>query len=189
MQKAHSISRQTRNNWLIDAVLALSALVVGLTGVYFLSLPIGGFQGGRNPYYGFTLFFERYTWDLLHTWSGVLMIAAAVIHFSIHWGWVVGMARRVWQELTRRNSVLNARGRFNLWLDVGVGVSFITSAVSGVYFLLVPDSLTLIILATLHFAIHWQWVVKVTRRIFAPRAAHAIASVQPRQSVVSVSES
>ncbi|NPV57155.1 MAG: DUF4405 domain-containing protein [Anaerolineae bacterium] len=198
MQNIQAVSKQTRNNWLIDASLAIAALVAALSGIYFLYLPNGGFQGGRNPMYGVTLFFERHTWDLLHTWSGVAMIAAALIHFSIHWQWVVGMVRRVWKEITGRGSMLNARGRFNVWLDAGVAVSFALSAASGVYFLIFPashnfvwdmihtwSSVTMIILALVHFAIHWQWVVKVTRRIFTRRAGvHAPAATLQTEHVL-----
>jgi hypothetical protein len=56
-----------------------------LSGIYFLFVPFGGYRGGRNPVYGVTILFSRHAWDGLHTWSGVLMIAAAVFHLTIHW--------------------------------------------------------------------------------------------------------
>ena len=55
------ISTQTRNNWLIDAGLALSAVTAMISGIYFLYLPVGGYQGGRNPMYGVHILFERHT--------------------------------------------------------------------------------------------------------------------------------
>ncbi len=95
-----TISKQTRNNWLIDAAVAIGAVVAALTGIYFLFLPAGGYQGGRNPAYGITILFSRQTWDDLHTWFGALMIAAVVIHFAIHWHWVKGMAKRIARTIT-----------------------------------------------------------------------------------------
>ena len=91
--KQRKLSNQTRSNWLIDAALFAGAVLAGLSGVYFLFLPSGGYQGGRNPLYGVTILFNRSTWDVLHTWSGTLLIITAVLHFAIHWRWVVKVTR------------------------------------------------------------------------------------------------
>jgi cytochrome b subunit of formate dehydrogenase len=191
MSKSNVISSQTRNNWLIDAAVFVSALIASLSGIYFLFLPSGGYQGGRNPWYGVTILFDRHTWDDLHTWTGVAMIAAVVIHFAIHWKWVVSMATRIVKELTGQCACMNARGRFNVALDALVGVSFLIAAVSGVYFMFVPggshgvnattgflfanttwdmlhtwSGVAMIVAAVIHFAIHWRWVVNVTKKFF-----------------------
>lgn len=183
------VSKQTRNNWLIDAGLALSAMLAMISGIYFLFLPVGGYQGGRNLTYGIIILFERHTWDDIHTWGGAAMIAVAAVHLAIHWGWVTGMAKRTWRELSGQCGNMNARGRYNLVLNLVVGISFILTAISGIYFLFSPGGpgaadtawlfsrftwdmihtwagITLILAAVLHFAIHWMWVVKVTRSIF-----------------------
>ncbi len=89
------LAAQTRNNWLIDAAVFMGVLVAAITGIYFLFLPSGGYQGGRNPLYGVTILFSRNTWDDLHTWFGVLMIAAVAVHFTIHWNWVQGMTKHI----------------------------------------------------------------------------------------------
>ncbi len=184
-----SVSKQTRNNWLIDAGLLSSALVAAISGIYFLFLPVGGYQGGRNPMYGIVILFERHTWEDIHTWIGVAMIAVAVIHLTLHWSWVVSMARRTWKEWTGKAGPMNARGRWNLIVNLTIAVSFLLTALSGIYFLFFPSSggaitpmvifsqsgwdlihtwagVTLIIAAVLHFAIHWKWVTKVTRNLF-----------------------
>jgi hypothetical protein len=94
-----TISKQTRNNWLIDAAVFVGGLVAAITGIYFLFLPSGGYQGGRNPMYGVTILFGRQTWDDLHTWFGALMIAAVVVHFAIHWNWVTKVTAKVFRSL------------------------------------------------------------------------------------------
>ena len=183
-----TVSKQTQKNWWIDAALFGSAVIAILSGIYFLFVPSGGFQGGRNPYYNLLILFDRHTWDDLHTWGGLAMIAAATIHLLIHWGWVAGMARRTWSELTQQGSSMNLRGRYNLILNAVVAVSFVVTAVSGVYFLFVTDGrgaidpmflftrttwdlihtwagVVLTIAAAWHFAIHWKWVTKVTRKM------------------------
>lgn len=190
MNGVKPVSSQTRNNWMIDAGLFTSAVIVALSGIYFLFFPIGGYQGGRNPWYNVQILFIRHTWEDLHLWSGLAMIIIASVHLALHWSWVVNMARRTIKELRGQCGCMNAAGRWNLILNTVVALSFILTAISGVYFLFFPGSkqtpdplilfsrfvwdmihtwagVVLIGAAILHFAIHWKWVVKVTRNLFA----------------------
>ena len=82
MTNTPPVSNQTRNNWLVVFLLSLSGLLTIFSSVYFLFLPNGGYQGGRNPYYGIAILFTRTTWDLIHTWAGVMMIAIASHPYS-----------------------------------------------------------------------------------------------------------
>jgi hypothetical protein len=189
MNTSNHLSPQTRNNWLVDAGLFIVGITVALSSLYFLFLPTGGYRGGRNPYYNVQILFNRHTWDDLHTWAGVALIAIAILHLSLHWPWVVNMARRTFNQLTGRCGCMNARGRWNLLLNVVVALSFTLAAVSSLYFLFLPggrgqpDPMFLLsraswdaihtwagviwIAATLiHFAIHWKWVTKVTAKLF-----------------------
>ena len=183
-----NVSKQTQKNWWIDAALFLSAVAAGLSGIYYLFLPSNGYQGGRNPLYNIQILFTRQTWDVIHTWGSVAMIIAALIHLGIHWSWVVNMSRRTWRELTGKCGCMNARGRWNMILNLVVAVSFVLTAISGVYFLYFPGAhraadpmilfsrvtwdlihtwagVVLIAAALTHFAIHWKWVTKVTNKM------------------------
>ncbi|MEW5871073.1 MAG: DUF4405 domain-containing protein [Chloroflexota bacterium] len=194
-----SVSKQTQKNWWIDAALFGSAIVAALSGVYFLFLPSGGFQGGRNPMYDVQVIFERHTWDNLHTWGGAIMIVVALAHLAIHWSWVTSMIRRTWNELTGKCGCMNARGRWNLIINATVALSFLLTALSGVYFLFVPGErwaadpmilfpratwdlihtwagVVMIAAAAVHFAIHWKWVTKVTRKMAGLPALSASAA-------------
>lgn len=190
MRQTISLSKTTQRNWSLDLLLFVSGLLASLTGVYFLFLPVGGYQGGRNASYGMTILFERQTWDLLHTWGGIAMIAVAAVHFIIHWKWVVNTVRRLLKGLTDPCCTpLNPHARFNIAINVVVIISFLLTAISGVYFLFFPSGrngvpdpgllfsrttwdilhtwsgIILISAAIIHFAIHWQWVVKVSKRL------------------------
>lgn len=189
MKKTFGVSSQTRNNWLIDAALFLGAVVASVTGIYFLFFPVGGYQGGRNPYYGITVLFQRETWDDLHTWFGILMILAAAVHIVVHWKWIVNMSRRVAQEMFRRERRMNARSRYNVGINALIGLSFLVAAISGVVLLFTPGGreassmmalffsrttwdlihtwagILMILAAALHFAIHWGWVTKVSSKV------------------------
>ncbi len=220
MPNPPTMSRQTRTNWLIDAAVFLGAAVAFLSGLYFLLVPSGGYQGGRNPLYGAVLLFTRETWDLLHLWGGVLMIAAAVIHFVYHWSWVKMITRRLLKAGRGQGGRMSRGARINLAVDAVVIVSFLLTALSGLYFLFTPvggyqgganaawdpgilfdrptwdlihtwAGAALIGAAVVHFAIHWRWVTKVTRRFFlsllptrqrppAPAASPAPSRISPR---------
>lgn len=201
MSKQIRMSRQTRMNWLIDAAVAIGGILAGLSGVYFLYVPSGGYQGGRNPMYGIQILFERHTWSDLHTWGGVLMLAAVVVHFSIHWQWVKSMSRRVVNSMRAGGRSLSRGAKINVAIDVLIAISFLACALSGFYFLLAPSGgfeggrnpgwdpgilfsrttwdlvhmwsgVVLIAAAVGHFAIHWRWVKNVTVRFFLSLRSH-----------------
>jgi hypothetical protein len=195
MSKRITISRQTQANWLIDAAVFVGAVLAAITGIYFLFIPSGGFQGGRNPMHGITILFSRHTWNDLHTWGGVLMIAAVVVHLAIHWGWVKMITRRTYNSTRSRGSKLSQGAKINITVDMAIAVSFLLTAVSGIYFLFAPSSgyqveahpnwsgglllsattwdllhtwsgTVLVVAALVHFAIHWRWVKNVTVRFW-----------------------
>jgi len=184
------LSTRTRNNWLIMLLLAASGLLTIGSSIYFLFLPDGGLQGGRNPYYGVVIFFTRSTWDLIHTWAGVAMIAVAAIHIPLYWSWIVTMAKRIFKIIIGKCPGMNARGQFNLMVNLVIGISGILAALSGIYFLFFPGShgasaltpdilfsravwdlihtwagVVMILAAVIHFSIHWNWIFKVTGRL------------------------
>ncbi len=195
MVRRERMSLRTRVNWMLDFVVFLVGILAAISGVYFLINPSGGFQGGRNPAYGLRGFIERETWDDLHTWGGILMIIAAVVHFIYHWSWVVMMARRMVGGLRARGSRMSLGAKVNVTVDALLAISFFVTAISGVFFLFASgggyqggtnpawdfpflwsrttwdlihtwSGVVMIITAVLHFAIHWRWVLKVTRRFF-----------------------
>jgi cytochrome b subunit of formate dehydrogenase len=184
-----------RNKWLLFAVVFLSGLVAALSGIYFLFVPSGGYQGGRNPWYGVTVLFSRHTWEDLHTWGGVLMIVVAVVHFVIHWRWVKVMSKRTVEALFSRETRLAKGPRLNVAINLVVAVSFLLTAVSGIYFLFAPTGgfqggrntgwdpmflfsrttwdlihtwagVVFIGAAVVHFWIHWRWIKNTTARLF-----------------------
>jgi len=195
VQRRSGLSTQTRLNWLLDASVFLGALVAILSGIYFLFLPIGGFQGGRNPTYGINILFARHDWDIIHTWGGVFMTVAVLLHIVYHWSWVTMMARKLAAMLGRRGSGLSKGARVNILVDAVIAISFLLAAVSGVYFLFTPSAkavdagflfsratwevihtwsgVALPMAAGIHLAIHWRWVVNVTGKMFgyAPAAS------------------
>ena len=140
MSRRIRMSTQTRKNWVIDAVLFVAALVAALSGIYFLFVPSGGYQGGRNPLYEVTIFLSRHSWDDLHTWSGVLMIATVAIHLVIpsHLKWIKMTAKRIVNAVRSRDVTIPQSVKINIITNIVIAFSFLLTAVSGVYFLLAP---------------------------------------------------
>jgi len=84
------LNRYARFNIFLDAVAALSFLVVAISGVVLLLLPSGR---SVEVVSGFLL--SKATWDIIHTWSGVVMLISAILHFYIHWRWITKVTGRV----------------------------------------------------------------------------------------------
>ncbi|MCX6054054.1 MAG: DUF4405 domain-containing protein [Chloroflexi bacterium] len=191
MKNTRNVSSLTQNNWILDATLFLGALVASLSGIYFLIFPDGGYKGGRNPYYGIQIIFDRAGWEWIHTWISLGMIAVALIHLLFHWKWVLNTTRRVIRGILERKITMNKKSWLNTLLNGVVAVGFLLSAISGIYFLLTPDSqggqnadpmflfsrivwdnlhtwssIAFISAAIIHLTIHWGWVTKVTCKIF-----------------------
>ncbi|MCP4164850.1 MAG: DUF4405 domain-containing protein [Chloroflexi bacterium] len=133
-----TLSSATKHNWWLDAAVFLFGVLALLSGAYFLFLPSAGYQGGRNPLYGVTILFTRETWDLIHMWGGVLMIIAVVFHLWIHRQWL-GMISRKLANLARgRGSRLSRGSKINLWVDAAIALSFILTAITGIYLMFAP---------------------------------------------------
>ncbi len=201
-------SNQTRNNIILDMFLLISGLIAILSGIYFIFLPIGGFQGGRNPLYGISIFFERHTWEDIHIWSSVIIMALAALHIPLHWQWIVKMTKTGFRTLFGK-SKLNKHSRFNLVINILIGISGLICGLSGLYFLFLPPTQSWIFtplvwdlihtwsgvvmtaVGILHFGIHWNWVVKVLgkygKALIAPKPT---SSLKPalRTSAVRVDE-
>jgi hypothetical protein len=180
----------TKRNWFIDAFLMITALATILSGIYFLYFPIGGYQGGRNPYHGITILFERSIWEWIHTWIGLTMVITAVGHLALHWKWVTGTTSRVINQLFLKRGRINRGSLTNILVDSAIAISFIVCSGSGLYFLFggegagaiaTPEFLfdrqtwdfihawsgvMFIVSAVVHLMIHWTWVTKVSRKIF-----------------------
>ncbi|MCA9934876.1 MAG: DUF4405 domain-containing protein [Anaerolineales bacterium] len=198
MSTRHSVSAKTRNNWLIDTAVFIGAALSMLSGIYFLIFSSGGYQGGSNSWYGVVVLFTRHVWGNIHTWGGLLMVTAVVIHLIIHWQWIKMMTRRMWQKACGQSCRI-ARGAWvNLVVDGLIALSFMVTAVSGLYFFFLPEGgfqggknlawdpgflfsrpiwttlhtwggIILILAAGAHIYIHWGWIVKVTGKVLPIR--------------------
>lgn len=192
--KSMKLSRETRRNWLIDAVVLFHAVLAGVSGLYLLLVP-GGYQGGRNVLYGVTILFPRSVWNDLHIWGGLAMLTAVIIHLAIHWRWVKMSSLRAYKSVCVSGCRISKGAKINMAVDAAIALSFLMTAVTGVYLLFLPaagyrgghnlasDAAILfsrtgwvslhswaagflLVAAIIHIWIHRRWISKVTRKFF-----------------------
>ncbi len=201
--KTETLSKTTRINYTLVALVLISALPAILSGIYFLFLPWGGYSGGRNPTYGITILFDRHTWEELHRLTGIAMTIIAAVHAVIHWKWFLGLFKRIGNRLARRGlSPLNSKARPNVIINSIIAVSFVLTAASGLYFFFAGEhtsqtfifdpttwdlihtwaGIVMTSAALFHFGIHWLWVTKVTSKLAGIKPARA-TSCTTAQSV------
>jgi hypothetical protein len=89
------MNKVTLNYW-VDVLIAVAFVVSAITGLAFLVMGSGGYQGGRNPQF-MTAFLglDRAQWSDVHTLGSLVMIAGVFMHLVLHWNWIVCVTRRM----------------------------------------------------------------------------------------------
>jgi len=82
------MNRYGRLNLALSLALGLLFVLAAVSGIVLLFLP-----QGREV--AITLLWTRRSWDILHTWSGTLMIITAMLHIGIHWKWITKVTRNM----------------------------------------------------------------------------------------------
>ena len=84
-----SMSRLAWVNLIVDAAIAAGFFLAAVSGVVFLFMPGG--PGTSDTHF----LFRPYVWDVIHTWSGIVMFLAFLGHTLIHWRWIVKVTARM----------------------------------------------------------------------------------------------
>ncbi|MGC9394668.1 MAG: DUF4405 domain-containing protein [Anaerolineae bacterium] len=89
------MNKVTLNYW-VDVLIAVAFIFSAITGLAFLVMGSGGYQGGRNPQF-MTAFLglDREQWSDLHTLGSLVMIGGVFMHLVLHWNWIVCVTRRM----------------------------------------------------------------------------------------------
>jgi len=89
------MSSKAKLNYAIDLFIGLAFILSAISGLILFFAP-SGYQGGRNPNsLQPVLFLSRHTWNDLHTWGSIAMIAGMGAHLITHWNWIVCMTKRL----------------------------------------------------------------------------------------------
>lgn len=92
--KTGRLNPRGRINLWANFTLAVSFVLCAVSGVYFMFVP--GSRQAVDP----GVLLSRTTWDMVHTWTGILMVVAALAHFIIHWKWVINNTGRLLRSLS-----------------------------------------------------------------------------------------
>ena len=98
---------KARMHYWINVMIAIGFVLAAVSGLVLYLVPSGGYQGGRNPYYGReVMFLGHEAWKVLHTWSSFVMTGGVLLHIALHWKWMVNMtrnsAKRMWRSTAGR---------------------------------------------------------------------------------------
>lgn len=124
----------------------------------------------------------RFSGIAIHEWLTIALAATIIVHLLLNWGWIVNVTKRLFVKSTngaRVNYVLN-------WLLFVDGILLmlsgimISEAVVPMLGLTLPMNLTWLglhevsanlslIIMGLHIALHWNWIVTTTKRVFLGR--------------------
>ncbi|MBN1878299.1 MAG: DUF4405 domain-containing protein [Anaerolineae bacterium] len=89
-------------NYWLDVVIGLAFLMSAITGIAFLFMGSGGYQGGRNAvFHTAWLGVSRTTWSDLHTLGSLVMIMGVGIHLAFHWKWIACVTKQIVPELPK----------------------------------------------------------------------------------------
>lgn len=86
---------KSKINYFVDILALISFLITGITGlIIFFFLPGGIRQGGYQEFLGIT----KVTFVQFHNYSGILMVVLVLIHFILHWDWIVCMTKNLFKK-------------------------------------------------------------------------------------------
>jgi cytochrome b subunit of formate dehydrogenase len=83
-------------NYVVDLIIMVGFILAAVSGLVLLFAGSGGYQGGRNPRaVQEVLSLSRWTWKALHDWGGIAVVGGVLVHFVLHWKWIVCMTRNL----------------------------------------------------------------------------------------------
>lgn len=89
------MSKTGLNYWL-DIVIGLGFVLSFVSGIAFVFMGPGGFQGGRADIAQIAfLGIARDVWRSLHTFSSFVMSAGVGVHLVFHFNWITCVTRRM----------------------------------------------------------------------------------------------
>jgi hypothetical protein len=77
-------------NILLNIIAGISFIMVSTSGIYLMLMPSRS-GAATAPVF----IFNWNTWDVIHTWSGIAMFIAVLLHFYIHWKWIANVRKKM----------------------------------------------------------------------------------------------
>jgi hypothetical protein len=89
-------------HYMVDGGILFGFLGSMITGfVLWVVLPSGGYQGGRGVVDASRVFIlGRESWQMMHNWLSLSMVAGVFLHLVLHWNWLICMTRKLWSDMS-----------------------------------------------------------------------------------------
>lgn len=120
----------------------------------------------------------RFSGITIHEWLGISFGAAIITHLLLHWQWIGEVTKRFFGKVqwsARLNYILNSLLFIDVTVIIFTGLMIsetalpslgITVASGGAWRGLHGTAADLsLVLTGLHVALHWQWIVNMTKRL------------------------
>lgn len=83
---------KSKLNYYVDIFMTLAFIITAKTGlIIFFFIPSGVKRGGYQEFMGII----KQDWTIVHNYAGILMTILVLIHFILHWNWLVCMTKGV----------------------------------------------------------------------------------------------
>ncbi|PIN70616.1 hypothetical protein COV93_00730 [Candidatus Woesearchaeota archaeon CG11_big_fil_rev_8_21_14_0_20_43_8] len=85
-------------NYVVDILMGISFLISAVTGlIMFFFLPSGVKQGRYQIFLGIT----KDAFGNVHSYAGIAMALFVLLHFILHWNWIVCMTKNILFKKTK----------------------------------------------------------------------------------------
>ncbi|MBN2443211.1 MAG: DUF4405 domain-containing protein [Spirochaetales bacterium] len=105
------MKNKAKINYVVDIIIGAGFILSLVSGLILFFTPRGGFMGGRNlMVMQDVLFFSKYMWKDIHTWSSMAMALGVLGHLILHWKWFVCMTKSLFKIKTKDRIALSDTG-------------------------------------------------------------------------------
>jgi len=132
------------------------------------------------------------TGNPVHEWLGLLLTVGAIAHLLIQWQWLTSVTKRFFRPMAtqvRLNWVVDALLFVSMTVVMlsGLMVSESLASLAGItlakndamHMLHSLSATSFVYLMALHVALHWTWVVRVTKNLLLPEDRSGMTTYQP----------
>lgn len=81
-----------KTNYLVDFLALISFLFAGTSALAIkFFMPSGVRQGRLQEFLGI----QKGVWSEIHDWAGIIFIILVIVHFILHWDWIMCMTKSI----------------------------------------------------------------------------------------------
>jgi hypothetical protein len=92
--------KKAAKNYMVFVILLILGTIEAVSGfVLWVSLPKGGWQGGKFSAGIESTFWtlSRHTWLDIHNWVATIIVTTVIIHLALQWRWIIYTTKRAFQ--------------------------------------------------------------------------------------------